>query len=81
MGVVRRALETNLVREVAFKALPDAFAADSDYLAWFEREAKLLASPNHPHIASVYGLHEHGGPVTRWSRTGYESSRSGIPMS
>lgn len=58
MGVVWRAVDTTLDREVAIKILPDAFAADPERLARFEREAKLLASLNHPNIAAVYGLHE-----------------------
>jgi len=57
MGVVWRAQDTTLDREVAIKVLPEALAADSDRLARFEREAKLLASLEHPNIASVYGLH------------------------
>ncbi len=60
MGEVWKATDTNLDREVAIKILPEAVAADSDRLARFSREAKLLASLNHPHIAAVYGLHEDG---------------------
>jgi len=58
MGVVWRAVDTTLDREVAIKLLPQMFAADPDRLARFDREAKLLASLNHPNIAAVYGLHE-----------------------
>ena len=58
MGVVWRALDTTLDREVAIKFLPEGFTADPDRLARFEREAKLLATLNHPSIAAVYGLHE-----------------------
>ena len=61
MGEVYRALDTTLGREVAIKVLPTAFAADAERLARFEREARLLASLNHPNIAAVYGLHEIGG--------------------
>jgi len=61
MGVVWRALDTSLDREVAIKVLPDAVAADSERLARFDREARLLASLNHPHVAGVYGLHEADG--------------------
>jgi eukaryotic-like serine/threonine-protein kinase len=61
MGVVWKAVDTALDREVAIKILPDAFAADPERLARFEREAKLLASLNHPNVAAVYGLHEDAG--------------------
>ena len=56
MGEVYRAHDTALGRDVAIKILPDAFAADADRLARFEREARLLASVNHPNIAAIYGL-------------------------
>src|SRR6267142_966370 len=58
MGVVYRALDTKLGRNVAIKTLPDAFADDPDRLARFQREAQLLASLNHPNIAHIYGLEE-----------------------
>jgi Tol biopolymer transport system component len=58
MGHVWKAVDTTLDRDVAIKILPDAFAGDADRLARFEREAKTLASLNHPNIAAVYGLHE-----------------------
>ncbi|HXI04334.1 MAG TPA: protein kinase [Candidatus Saccharimonadales bacterium] len=61
MGVVWRARDTTLDREVAIKILPEALASEADRLARFEREAKALAALNHPNIASVYGLHEAGG--------------------
>ena len=61
MGVVWRALDTALDREVAIKILPDAFASDPDRLSRFEREAKVLASFSHPNIAAIYGLHHEGG--------------------
>ena len=57
MGEVWRAIDTTLDREVAIKMLPLAVSADPERLARFEREAKVLASLNHPNIASVYGLH------------------------
>ncbi len=56
MGVVWKATDTTLGRNVAIKVLPDAFARDPERVARFEREAKLLASLNHPHIAAIYGL-------------------------
>jgi eukaryotic-like serine/threonine-protein kinase len=58
MGEVYRARDTRLNREVAIKVLPDAFAADAERLARFEREAQVLASINHPHIAHVYGVEQ-----------------------
>jgi eukaryotic-like serine/threonine-protein kinase len=61
MGQVFRARDTRLGREVAIKILPEAFAHDTDRLARFQREAKTLASLNHPNIAAVYGLEETGG--------------------
>ena len=61
MGEVWRARDTKLGREVAIKTLPEEFAKDGERLARFEREAKLLASLNHPNIAAIYGLEEHNG--------------------
>ena len=61
MGVVWKAMDTQLGRAVAIKLLPDALAADEQRLARFSREARLLASLNHPHIAAVYGLHQESG--------------------
>jgi serine/threonine-protein kinase len=61
MGEVWRARDTRLHRDVAVKILPDAFAHDADRLARFEREARTLASLNHPNIAQVYGLEESRG--------------------
>jgi len=58
MGVVWKAIDTTLDREVAIKLLPDAFADNAERLARFEREAKLLASLNHPNLATVYGVHQ-----------------------
>jgi serine/threonine protein kinase len=50
-----------LKRDVAIKVLPDSFGADPERLARFQREAELLASLNHPHIAGIYGLEDSGG--------------------
>lgn len=61
MGVVWRALDTSLERDVAIKLLPDQFARSPDRLARFQREAKMLAALNHPNIAAVYGQHEADG--------------------
>jgi eukaryotic-like serine/threonine-protein kinase len=61
MGQVFRARDTKLARDVAIKALPAAFAHDADRLARFQREARTLASLNHPNIAAIYGLEESGG--------------------
>ena len=61
MGEVYRARDTKLGRDVAIKVLPSSFAADPDRLARFEREAQLLASLNHPHIAQIYGLEGQDG--------------------
>ena len=61
MGEVYRAEDTNLGREVAIKVLPEQFTKDPQRLARFEREAKLLASLNHPNIAAIYGLEEADG--------------------
>src|SRR5713101_1877307 len=60
MGVVYRARDTQLGRDVAVKVLPESFAHDAERMARFEREAQLLASLNHPHIATIHGLEESG---------------------
>jgi eukaryotic-like serine/threonine-protein kinase len=61
MGEVYRARDTKLNRDVALKVLPDAFAQDPERLARFEREAQVLASLNHPHIAAIYGMEKTSG--------------------
>ncbi len=61
MGEVWQARDTKLDRDVALKVLPEAFTSDPDRLARFEREAKVLASLNHPNIGSIYGLEEADG--------------------
>jgi serine/threonine protein kinase len=61
MGEVYRARDSRLGRDVAIKILPEAFAADPDRRARFEREARLLAALNHPHIAAVYGFEDYEG--------------------
>ena len=61
MGVVYRARDTTLNRDVAIKVLPQAFANDSERLARFRREAQTLAALNHPNIAHIHGLEASGG--------------------
>ena len=56
MGEVYRARDARLGRDVAIKVLPTAAALDPDRLARFDREARLLASLNHPHIATLHGI-------------------------
>src|SRR5688500_1077551 len=60
MGEVYRATDSRLKRQVAIKILPATLATDPDRLARFQREAEVLASLNHPHIAAVYGLEDAG---------------------
>ena len=61
MGAVWKATDSTLDRDVAIKVLPADFASDGERLARFEREAKVLASLNHPNIGAIYGFHEAGG--------------------
>src|SRR5262249_1211419 len=61
MGVVYRARDTKLGRDVALKALPESFSLDPERVTRFEREARLLASLNHPNIAAIYDLKEWEG--------------------
>jgi serine/threonine-protein kinase len=61
MGEVYRAIDTTLKRAVAIKALPEALASEADRLARLQREAEVLASLNHPHIAQIYGLEKAEG--------------------
>ena len=61
MGKVYKARDTKLGREVAIKVLPEAFAQDKERLVRFEREARLLASLNHPNIATIHDLQESDG--------------------
>ena len=92
MGEVYRATDTKLKRQVAIKVLPPSLAGDRERLARFQREAELLASLNHPHIAGIYGLEESAGVsalvmelvdgedlsrrIARGARPGNRSSRS-----
>ena len=61
MGQVYQARDSKLGRDVALKVLPAALAGDAQYMARFQREAQVLASLNHPHIASIYRLEESDG--------------------
>src|ERR1700681_3221820 len=61
MGDVYQATDSKLGRSVAIKLLPEAFTNDADRAARFEREARVLASLNHPNIAAIYGIEESGG--------------------
>ena len=86
MGEVWKAKDTKLGREVAIKTLPEEFAQDTDRLARFEREAKLLASLNHPNIAAIYGLEEHQGSrflvleLVEGDTLGEQIKRGAIPV-
>jgi eukaryotic-like serine/threonine-protein kinase len=60
MGEVHRARDPKLWRDVAIKVLPAAFARDAERMARFQREAKMLASLNHPNIATIHGLEDSG---------------------
>ena len=66
MGDVYEARDSKLGRSVALKMLPEAFAGDPDRIARFEREARVLASLNHSHIAAIYGLEEFNGRKFPW---------------
>ena len=94
MGEVYKARDTKLDRDVALKILPDAFVNDPERLARFQREAKVLASLNHPNIAAIHGLEESGdspalvleyvpGPVERllgWITQGASQPSVAVPV-
>ena len=63
MGEVCRATDTNLIRAVAIKVLPESVAGDAERLARFQREAEVLASLNHPNIAQIHGLEKSAGTI------------------
>ena len=78
MGIVWKATDTSLHRDVAIKVLPSALAQDPDRLARFDREAKLLASLNHANIAAIYGLARNGRHsrfLVQWSYVEGEDTR------
>src|SRR5215472_8298771 len=60
MGEVYRARDAKLGRDIALKVLPEAFARDAERMVRFQREAKVLASLNHPNIAAIYGVEDSG---------------------
>src|SRR5262245_43446004 len=64
MGEVYRARDTKLKREVAIKVLPDEFSTDAERVARFQREAEILASLNHPHIAAIHDLVQSGASLS-----------------
>jgi serine/threonine protein kinase len=61
MGEVYRARDTRLKRDAALKILPASFSADPERVARFDREAEILASLNHSHIAAIYGVEQSDG--------------------
>jgi serine/threonine protein kinase len=94
MEEVYQARDTRLGRSVAVKVLPDAFARDAERLSRFEREAKVLASLNHPNIAALYGMEEAegrhflvmelvagdaGGTIAAWLDTDWRSVEDCAP--
>ena len=94
MGEVYRAHDSTLDREVAIKVLPSVFSADPERRARFEREARMLATLNHPHIGAIYGVEEAGdiralvlelveGPTLaeRISLARQGATRQGLPIS
>jgi len=86
MGVVYRAHDTKLDRDVALKVLPESFAADADRRARFEREAKTLAALNHQYIAHIHGVEESGGvhalvmELVEGEDLSHRLSRGAIPL-
>ena len=78
MGEVYRARDSKLGRDVAIKILPSHFTADPERRARFAREARLLATLNHPHIGAIYGLEETDGDRRRWSSSSSKDPHSPI---
>lgn len=79
MGVVYLARDPKLNRPVAIKVLPDAMSLDPESLARFEREAKLLASVNHPNVATIYGVEDASGTMASSSASSAASRRCPNP--
>jgi eukaryotic-like serine/threonine-protein kinase len=81
MGEVYLARDTRLQREVAVKVLPASLAADREWRTRFTREAQILASLSHPHIATIHGLEEtpDGARFLILERGGADSSHFGLP--
>ena len=73
MGTVWKATDVTLGREVAIKVLPEALGSDLERSARFEREAKVLASLNHPNIAAIHGFHEVGPSTGSGPGVGFHS--------
>ena len=80
MGQVYRARDTKLAREVALKVLPESFVADPERVARFQREAKTLASLNHPNIGGIHGLEEANGVTALVSSRGPPPGASVSPQ-
>ena len=81
MGEVYRARDSKLGRDVAIKILPSHFTADPERRARFAREARLLATLNHPHIGAIYGLEEADGVTRAGARAGRRDRRWPIASS
>ena len=78
MGEVYRAHDTRLGRDVAIKVLPEAVAHDPERLSRFQREAKVLASLNHPNIGTIYGLEQADGSDNSWKHRYAKFGRSAL---
>jgi eukaryotic-like serine/threonine-protein kinase len=78
MGELYQAHDTKLGRDVAIKVLPEAFAHDPERLSRFQREAKVLASLNHPNIATIYGLEQANGTDNSWKHHYAKFGRSAL---
>ncbi len=75
MGEVYRATNTKLGREVAIKVLPESFAQDAGRMARLDREAKVLASLNHPNVEAIYGSRASDGTGRRRIAEGADAAR------